>query len=362
MIFDADNDGLSDIYVCNGIYHDVTDQDFIDFFANDVIQKMVMTGQKDEVDQIIKKMPSNPIPNKAFKNNGNLKFSDQAESWGLAQPSFSNGAAYGDLDNDGDLDLVVNNVNQKSFVYRNNTRETLKNNYIGISLQGSGKNTFAIGSTIKIYQGNKILSRELIPGRGFQSSVDYKIIVGLGNSNYVDSMIIVWPDRSFTSIDKPAINKVYKIRQEIKKNEVENQESSYEKRVFEKVKQNFDRHVEDDYIDFYNERGVPAMLSREGPKAAYGDVNGDGLVDVYVGGASKQAGQLYLQTSKGFIKKEQKVFNILADFEDVAALFLMLTKMGILICLQVPVVIRALLLARNILTGCTKMMVKEILL
>jgi hypothetical protein len=110
LIFDANNDGLSDLYVCNGIYNDVTDQDFIDFFANDVIQKMVMTGEKDRVDEIINKMPSHPIPNKAFKNKGNLSFSDEAESWGLAQPSFSNGAAYGDLDNDGDLDLVVNNV------------------------------------------------------------------------------------------------------------------------------------------------------------------------------------------------------------------------------------------------------------
>ncbi|HLL44936.1 MAG TPA: CRTAC1 family protein [Segetibacter sp.] len=218
LIFDADNDGLSDIYVCNGIYHDVTDQDFIDFFANDVIQRMAMTGEKDEVNQITKKMPSHPIPNKAFKNNGNLKFSEEAELWGLAQPSFSNGAAYGDLDNDGDLDLVVNNVNEKAFVYRNNSRETLKNNYIGIYLRGIGENTFAVGSTIKIYQGSKILSRQVIPGRGFQSSVDYKTILGLGKSNSVDSLIIVWPNKSFTRIDKPAVNKVYNISEAIKEN------------------------------------------------------------------------------------------------------------------------------------------------
>jgi hypothetical protein len=235
LIFDADNDGLSDIYVCNGIYHDVTDQDFIDFFANDVIQRMAMTGEKDEVNQIIKKMPSHPIPNKAFKNNGNLKFSEEAELWGLAQPSFSNGAAYGDLDNDGDLDLIVNNVNQKAFVYRNNSRETLTNNYIGIYLRGIGENTFAVGSTIKIYQGSKILSRQVIPGRGFQSSVDYKTILGLGKSNSVDSLIIVWPDKSFTRIDKPAVNKVYNISEAIKENEVENKKLSYKKTVFEQV-------------------------------------------------------------------------------------------------------------------------------
>ena len=139
LMFDADNDGLTDIYVCNGIYHDVTDLDFIDFFANDIIQKMVLTGKKEEVDEIIAKMPSVPVLNKAFKNKGNLKFSDAGTAWGFTQPSFSNGAAYGDLDNDGDLDLIVNNVNEKAFVYKNNSREDSKHNYIGVLLKGKGK-------------------------------------------------------------------------------------------------------------------------------------------------------------------------------------------------------------------------------
>ncbi|CAA9537571.1 MAG: hypothetical protein AVDCRST_MAG96-4039, partial [uncultured Segetibacter sp.] len=181
---------------------------------------------------------------------------------------------------------------------------------------------------MKIYQGKEILSRQVIPGRGFQSSVDYKTIVGLGKSDPVDSLIVVWPDRSFTRIDKPATNKVYNIRQEIKKNEVENSKALYNNKVFEQLKQSFDKHTEDDYVDFYNERGVPMMLSREGPKVAHGDVNNDGLIDLYICGASKQAGQLYLQTSNGFIKKDQKSFNTLADFEDVAALFFDADKDG----------------------------------
>jgi hypothetical protein len=180
LMFDADNDGLNDIYVCNGIYRDVTDNDFIDFFANDIIQKMVLTGKKEQVDSIIAKMPSVPILNKAFKNIGNLKFSDAGAEWGFTQPSFSNGAAYGDLDNDGDLDLVINNVNQKALIYKNNSREINRHNYIGVLLKGSGDNTYAIGSKIKIYKGDQLFYREVEPSRGFQSSVDYKQVIGPG--------------------------------------------------------------------------------------------------------------------------------------------------------------------------------------
>lgn len=319
LMFDADNDGLTDLYVCNGIYNDVTDQDFIDFFANDVVQKMVFTGEKAEVDEIINKMPSNPIANKAFKNQGNLRFSDEGASWGLSKTSFSNGAAYGDLDNDGDLDLVINNVNQKAFVYKNNSREITTNNYIAIGLKGKGNNTFAVGSNIKIYQQNEIITRELIPARGFQSSIDYKIVAGLGKKQ-VDSIIITWPNRSFTKIDKPAVNKLHIIQQPDSITEVSDINISMHP-LLESIAQNFDKHQEDDFIDFYTERNIPVLISREGPKAAKGDVNGDGLSDIYIGGAANQSGQLYLQTTKGFVKKKVDIFDQHAGFEDVATLF-----------------------------------------
>ena len=147
----------------------------------------MLNGKKKEVDELLKQIPRTPLPNKVYRNNGNLKFKDIGESWGFTQPTFSNGAAYGDLDNDGDLDLVVNNENQPAFVYKNNSRELNHNNYIAISLKGKGKNQFAIGSKIKLYVGNEILSREMVPSRGFQSSVDYKIVIGLGKITNIDS-------------------------------------------------------------------------------------------------------------------------------------------------------------------------------
>ena len=328
LIFDADNDGFSDIYVCNGILNDVTDQDFIDFFANDVMQKMALTGEKEKFDEIVNKMPSKPIPNKFFHNKGNLKFADEGNNWGFATPSFSNGAAYGDLDNDGDLDLIVNNVNQKAFIYRNNTREqhTDSNNYIAIQLKGNEKNTMAVGSHIKIYQGNQVISREVIPSRGFQSSVDYKQIIGLGNG-IADSMIIVWPDRTFTAYNKPPINKLLEIKQEKGKPVSEPVVSSANSLLISSASP-FDKHTEDDYIDFYNERNVPSLLSREGPQATTADVNGDGLTDVYIGGATGQAGQLYIQTINGFQKKMDTVFTHSKGMEDVAVLFFDADKDG----------------------------------
>lgn len=319
LIFDADNDGLSDMYVCNGIYNDVTNQDFIDFFANDVIQKMVLTGEKERFDEIIKKMPSEPIPNKFYHNKGDLLFADEGETAGLGQPSFSNGSAYGDLDNDGDLDLVVNNVNAPAFVYKNESREINRNNYITVQLIGRDKNNFAVGSLVKIYQGNQIINRELIPTRGFQSSVDYRQVIGLGKGQ-IDSLVIEWPDFSETKMYRPEVNRLLKIDIGTAGPATVSSTSSGTK-WFKETQSPFEKHAEDDYIDFYTERNIPVMLSREGPHADTADVNGDGLTDMYTGGAAGQAGVLYLQTKDGFEKKIQPAFEADKGFEDVAVLF-----------------------------------------
>lgn len=320
LMFDADNDGLADILVCNGIYRDVTDQDFIDFFANDVVNQMVLNGKKEEVNNVIDKMPSVPIPNSMFKNRGDLKFTNENVNWGLDKPSFSNGAAYADLDNDGDLDLVINNVNQPATIYKNKSREQNKDHFIGVALTYSNPNPFAIGSTIKIYQGKQIITRELIPSKGFQSSVEYKQTIGLGKS-LPDSMQVIWPNRAITTIPKPAINQLHKIVYDAStaKPFLPNTNKTVPT-LLQEVPMQFTKHTEDDQVDFYTERNIPFMLSKLGPKAASTDLNEDGLPDLFIGGANGQASQLYLQTNAGFKLQEVADFNQY-KFNDVTAAF-----------------------------------------
>ena len=318
LMFDMDNDGWNDILACNGVNHDVTDLDFMNFFANDVIQKMILTGKKDEVDQVLKQIPKTPIPNKVYRNEHNLKFTDIGDKWGLGQNTFSNGAAYGDLDNDGDLDIIINNQNQPSFVYKNNSRQLNQNNYIGVQLKGEGKNTYAVGSKIQLFIGDQVLTKEVIPSRGFQSSVDYKQIIGIGKFAKIDSMHIIWPNRIVSNINNPAINKVYSYTQTQTGQLL--QEVGIEKNtLLSKVNTSFTKHQENDVIDFYAERGLPEMLSKEGPKAAVADVNGDLLEDVFIGGTPNHPGQLYLQDKAGnFTIQTQKGFEAFKSFEDVA--------------------------------------------
>ena len=272
LIFDADNDLKKDLFVCNGIYHDVTDQDFIDFFANDVIQKMVLTGTKEKVDSIVNRMPSQAVRNKFFQNTGSMKFVDKAEDWGFQKETFSNGAAYGDLDNDGDLDLIVNNVNQKAQVFQN----TSNTDFIGLQLIYKDDNIAALGSETKAYFGKEIFSHELIPARGFQSSVDPRVIIPLKDGISVDSISIQWPDGKTTVLGGLTKNTYHTIDYTKQKFTNIASDKIKSQNFVSAVNSPFDKHNEDGFIDFYYERNIPIQLSKEGPCAAIGDLNGDG--------------------------------------------------------------------------------------
>lgn len=322
LIFDMDNDGYKDIYVTNGINNDLTDLDFVDFFANEIIQKMALTGKKQSIDSIINKMPSTPIPNYAYKNNKDITFSDQAKNWGLAQPSFSNGSAYADLNNDGDLDLVVNNVNMQAFVYRNNSEKLTNNNYIKLKLDGTGKNKFAIGSTVKLYYEGKVILQELNPSRGFQSSMDYVMTIGLGTTKYIDSLRVIWPDESTQKLSKVEANQFLTLKQidALEKHKI--QKEIIIPLLNEIPSNQLLAHQENTYVDFNYEGLIYHMLSREGPALSVADINGNGNEDIFIGGAKDQPGIIYLNSGNGNLKKSNQIaLDEDAGFEDTASAF-----------------------------------------
>jgi len=337
LLFDMDNDGYRDIYVCNGIYQDVTNQDFIDFFANDIIQKMVLSGEKDEIENVIDKMPKVPIVNKAFKNGGDLTFSDVGKEWGFDEKTFSNGAAYADLDNDGDLELVINNVNQDLLLYENGSN-SLSNKSISILLKGSEKNRFAVGAKITVYKEAQQIQSEVIPSRGFQSSVDYKQVFGLGaicsdhSPNLYDSIRVDWPDHSFNVFGYEGVDTMLtfdytQLEREIELPSYPNNVNP-KKPLLTKVPQDlFPKHEENKFVDFYYDGLLMKKLSEEGPALASADLNNDGNPDYFLGGAAKQSASLILSSGSNYVHSSP-LPKFHDGFEDVCALFLDIDQDG----------------------------------
>ncbi len=309
LMFDANNDALVDLFVCNGVYHDVINLDFMDFFANDALQKMAITGDKMEVQKIIDEMPSQPLVNKLYLNSGELQFNDVASSNGMTQETFSNGAAYADLDNDGDYDLIVNNVNQQALLYEN----TSENNYLKLAFSDFSA---SIGTKVWLYSNGQVQFRQQFPNRGFQSSVDRAIIFGLNDHTQIDSIKVMWPDGSVQKHEDVPVNTTLNLKPE-ENNIVEKTQSSLAKKIFLSSEMTDVTHEENDFVDFYYDRGLYRQLSYEGPASCLGDLNGDGNTDLFIGGATGQPAQIVFDVESK--KSVRRAFDPTQDeFEDVA--------------------------------------------
>jgi len=327
LLADFDLDGNKDIFVANGLARDVTSQDYIAFLSNDQTLLAATHGGKERVDftSLINAMTSTKLPGYAFRNTGDLMFTKVSSAWGLDRPSFSNGAAYGDLDADGAPDLVVNNVNDEAFIYRNNARSRLpQNHYLQVSLVGDSPNRFAVGARVTLKSKTTQFMQELEPTRGFQSSVDYTLTFGVGRVDTLDSVIVDWPDGRTSALSRVATNQRLTIPQQESVHRPTVQPSNRPtlfKDVTSQVGLDFVHH-ENDFVDFDREPLIPKMVSREGPFVAVGDVNHDGLDDFFISGAKGQPSALFVQRPNGtFVATNQRLFAADSISEDLGAAF-----------------------------------------
>ncbi len=319
LIFDMDNDGRKDIFVANGIYKDLINQDYVNFIANANAVREILRKEKKVIKRLVDSIPSNQLPNYAFQNNNDLTFTNMTESWGMGIPSHSNGSAYGDLDNDGDLDLVLNNVNMPSFIFENRSKQiNPSNNTISFSLHGDQSNTFGLGAKVFLYDSGMFFYQEVSPMRGFMSTVDPRLHFGVGAIKSLDSIHIEWPDGRFTLLTNTLTNQLVNVMQKdavLPKPSHKSMEKSTLLTMLDNPIIQY-KHKENEYVDFDRDRLLFNMISNEGPCLCTGDINQDGTDDFYVGGAKDQAGALFIQTKNGFRKVVSELLDKDKDSED----------------------------------------------
>jgi enediyne biosynthesis protein E4 len=318
---DYDEDGDKDLFITNGYVKDYTDMDYIKYNVDIILEKDA--GKQEEMMRNrMNKLPEIKIRNYMFRNDDNLKFSNQTVAWGLGEEVISAGAAYADLDNDGDLDLITNNCNDIASVYRNNTNKLNPGaRYVNLKLVGSGRNRFAIGSKVTLVTDSGMQVQELMPSRGFQSSVDYIMHFGLHSKDSVKQINVLWPNGMKSVVMSPSINKTIEIDT---RGASPADSSSVATTVYNKVLLFRDslpfRHTENTFNDFTQQVLLPQWFSRQGPAMATGDINGDKLDDVFIGGAKGQVSAIFIQNRNGnFTKLNDASLSADASYEDICA-------------------------------------------
>lgn len=300
---DYDNDGWKDLMVTNGYMRNYLDMDFLSYMVNERVKTSNVNRDVALLD-LINKMPSIEARNYFYRNNGDLTFENTSESWGFENISVSNAAAYGDLDNDGDLDLIVCHTNAEASILRNNSNTLNKHNFLKVKLRGEDKNTFGIGTKVILFHGGRAQYQEMIPVRGLQSSVNYELVFGLGNTGTVDSVHVIWSDSSVQILHGVKSNQLLVLDQRDASAQKAGKHVS--ENVFEEDRTTLGIDFVEEQstlLDFKRDRMIPNSISTTGPKLIAGDINNDGLDDIFVAASKGTVDRLYKQLANGtFVK------------------------------------------------------------
>jgi enediyne biosynthesis protein E4 len=319
---DYDNDGNKDLFVTNGYVKDYTDMDFMKYSIDRLIRSM----HKDTFDAIpeyIRKMPAHQLDNDIFQNNGNETFTNKTTEWGFTKPGVSAGAAYADLDNDGDLDLVINNSNDYAGIYQNNSESITKNNFLRVKLKGNAANERGIGAKVKLFCKGQQYYQEQSPVRGFQSSVDPVLNFGIGKNNLIDSILVIWPNDNFQKLINVKPNQILTVKlTDAKEKWVYDTIANTKQSLFTQTTLPNVQHHENAFNDFTVQTLLPNYYSRQGPCIEVADVNKDGLEDFFIGGTKGKPSQIFIQNANGTFNAKPEPA-LVKDFtsEDVAAIF-----------------------------------------
>lgn len=300
LFCDFDGDTNKDLFVSNGFVKDFSDHDFINFSA-DKLAKGQRGTKGEPIQKLLAQIPTLKIPNYVFRNTGDGSFTNATTEWGVGEPILSYGAAYADLDNDGDMDLVVSNTNDYATMYRNNTRATLKPNYLQVALEGTAQNRNGIGTKVKLFVKGQVLYQEQFPVRGYQSSMDMRLTFGLGQATAIDSLVVIWPNDQYQVLKNLPVNQSVLLKAADAKS-VYNYSKPAIRPIFTQVDTTSIRHTENAFNDFTVQRLLPNYLSREGPPLALADINNDGFRDLFMGNSKGSPSALYLQSANGLLK------------------------------------------------------------